>query len=312
MNARRIYLSVLSISLILLFINIYYHLKSNFEEINLENHTIKNTITVFDKSPTFMELGNQSSLNILILKPMTHNFQSGFLKVNSKNMKIFVHGSYDMISNSLLKYNTWESIWLYQLTRYFKKYPEMMLLDIGCNLGVYTLTAAYMGNKVIAIDANRNNTDRLVQTIIVNNLSTITVILNAVSNVRKEFSMRRNNANIGSQSIEDNQGDAYRVKSIFLDDLLVLLNGNEELMLKIDIEQHEVYAIKKASKLFDRKNIRLVLMEWEYVKRHKYRDDLMEFFLKRNYHPYMEFFTESPLILSQNMSWPGDIVWKRK
>lgn len=211
-----------------------------------------------------------------------------------------------------MSYGSWELGWVLKLMRFMQIYPGSTLIDLGCNLGVYTLVAARCGNKVIAVDANRNNTDRLIQSLIVNKLvDNVTVLLNAVSNEKKEYTMTYDTDNVGGQSLMENNNNNYKVKSILMNELLSFLHDDEEVVIKMDIQGSEIISLKAASVLFAKVNVMAILMEWVLIK----DDDdclfLIDFLLSRKYKPYIHFFSSNELNVSHYKDWPYDVVWRK-
>ncbi len=76
------------------------------------------------------------------------------------------------------------------------------LIDVGANLGVYTLTAASIGHEVLAVEPNIHNIVRLHRAAQQGQLETrITLLQNAISNVRGFAKIRYSTNNHGNTHI---------------------------------------------------------------------------------------------------------------
>ncbi|PAA52229.1 hypothetical protein BOX15_Mlig024470g1, partial [Macrostomum lignano] len=75
----------------------------------------------------------------------------------------FTFGKEDMISAHMLKHNDWESSSIRTMLNLLQKLPKnsATFLDIGSNLGIYSLQARELGYPVVAIDANIRTLVRL-------------------------------------------------------------------------------------------------------------------------------------------------------
>ena len=255
---------------------------------------------------------NHSQINILKFEIKPHQFMKSSLLVGNKNIFIFLHGPQDFISQHIINTGNWEIKWINEMLLFAKGRTSMQLLDLGCNLGVYSLSMAAFGHKVIAVDANRNNTDRLVQSVIANGFQkNVNIVSNAISDVHKEFSMNSMESNIGGQNIVEKKNNSYFVKSIWMDELLPLVNKTMDTVIKIDIQGSEIDSIKKASELFDKCKIIAILIEWILIKTNKEIYILISFFMSRNYRPYSTFFSTVELDISNIGAWPYDVVWRK-
>jgi len=61
------------------------------------------------------------------------------------------------VSASIRKKGFWEAPEMRSVERILAKDPTVELLDIGCNIGCYTLMAAKLGHKVLAVDPFKQN-----------------------------------------------------------------------------------------------------------------------------------------------------------
>ena len=88
-------------------------------------------------------------------------------------------------------------------------YPDqlMTVVDIGCNVGVYTLTAAVQGHPVVAVDPVVSNLRLLASSLRLANLtSRVTVLLNAITDTPGPVSVHVNPGNIGGSTVKKMSG----------------------------------------------------------------------------------------------------------
>ncbi|KAJ8307256.1 hypothetical protein KUTeg_015340 [Tegillarca granosa] len=161
-----------------------------------------------------------------------------------------------------------------QLLDYLKSDQNLNFIDIGANLGVFSLTVAKSGRKVLAIEALYKNVQRL------------------------------------CMSISDG---GLQIKTFTLDNLLEFddIKYFKNVVIKIDIEGYEYKAILGGAKFFDNVNIKAIFMEWEFHKGKESGKGIIEFMLKRNFVPYSEN-GKNVLNTSESDKWGWNIIWKRK
>jgi len=214
-----------------------------------------------------------------------------------------------------------------------KKYPEWLVIDVGANIGQYTLFAAKMGNKVVAVEPFHDNILRIHKASqLEKTYDRITLITNAISNKRNEIKMlNKEEENIGRQTLyekrnqlfEKNSTNKYLVETILFDDIVPYLplknvetnEKFEKAVLKIDIESFEIFAFEHASLLFDTLDIKYIFMEWVLIATKVSNDyenkviALIDFFYERDYEPLGD---NNKLLERKNWkTWTTDILWIR-
>ncbi|KAK3092590.1 hypothetical protein FSP39_004734 [Pinctada imbricata] len=131
------------------------------------------------------------------------------------------------VSGNVIKRGMWEIELVVKIQGILAEDLDTTFIDIGANVGVYALTAAKLGCKVVAIDAFEGNIARLCKSIEAGNLTrNIVLIHNAVSNTREKVAIEVGKRNIGGtyvRKINQTFQDRYVVNSILLDDLLEVL-----------------------------------------------------------------------------------------
>ena len=211
------------------------------------------------------------------------------------------------------------------------EHPDTLAIDIGANIGLYSLFAATLDQSVVAVEPFYDNVIRIHKAACIDGLyKRITLVTNAVSDKRHEVkALTPSTDNIGGQSLynernktfskEEMDANKYLVETILLDDLVEVLpkmpNGSEytRAVLKIDIEGFEPLAFAHARRLFTRLDIPIIFMEWgNLAKMTDFKDhinNMMSFLVQLNYTAFSNMYYE--LDNSKWMSWPWDIQWRK-
>jgi FkbM family methyltransferase len=252
-----------------------------------------------------------------------------------KSTMLCIHSKTDLISASFLQWGEFEGHLVNIFLKYLIDNPDWLVIDVGANLGLYTLYGASTGTKVLAVEPFYDNQIRLNKAAILSGTSDrITLITNALSNKRNQIAkLIKNDANVGGQGLIPNEAfsmekkksasideSKYYVHTILFDDIVeyIPLNKNnvkfKKSILKIDIEAYEPYAFQHATRLFSQINICIIIMEWMNIGRNdnliKERDEMLDFLYSRN---YTAFTPQDAVINRENYpNWPTDIIWKRK
>ena len=173
-------------------------------------------------------------------------------------------------------------------------------VDLGANLGLYTLAVAHAGGRVIAVEANSATVRRLARSILVGDVGgRVTLLNNAISNrsgVEVRLGARRGNAAdtyvtrgnrpcviaaAASAVVGDGGGGGVpsddelcldTARTITLDDLLPLIattSGSirRRALIKADIQGSELLAFdeRSSSRFFAAVDVPLIQMEWSLL-----------------------------------------------
>lgn len=188
------------------------------------------------------------------------------------------------MSHDVVVLGAWEGHLLYNFKRLLQQYPNMILLDVGTNIGTYSLLAAAMGHNVISVEPSEDNLKLLKQSIFLNKFQDrMTIIQNAISDKPEnlsEFIKRRDNPG-GLRMVEYNGKDPL-ITAVTLADLCDLFPRNVTLLMKIDIEGHEEKAMSQAEPMFQCSFVPFIMMEWSFQKGNVKLVNMMESY---NYYP---------------------------
>ncbi|CAH1798326.1 unnamed protein product [Owenia fusiformis] len=215
------------------------------------------------------------------------------------------------VSRVFAKYGYWEELNVKKILRILQENPTYRFIDIGSNLGGYTLPVLNMNREVIAVDATTVNIKRLSRSIQLSNTHhLVTLYHNAIYSERTEMVIKAGDKNIGgSQTDIVKQGAQSTkdeiVKSIYMDDLLETINFTDAVM-KIDIEGSELHAFKKSQNFLDKVKVHYIFMEWVFIKNSPMRETFLASMYRRGYVPYDLF--DKPLDKQTPSMWPWDIV----
>ena len=234
----------------------------NKSKYDLQNSSFQDTqtnhVTVFDLSQDSSDpsqcypLKVESSAVVCVYKDAEDRWVS---------QNLHLHGTFEPSIEAIFK-------------QALKHDPELDVIDIGANLGLYSLIAAAMGRKVISVEPLQTNINRFHKSVKVNKFEDrITLITNAVSNKRSKVYLKTNRINHGATRLVQTNTTCDDVScpstwSVLMDDILpaVIDRGINRAVMKIDIEGAEHLAFANATRLFSTIQIPLIFMETNYQK----------------------------------------------
>lgn len=152
-----------------------------------------------------------------------------------------------------------------QVRKYLK--PGMTFVDVGANVGYYTLLAASLvgpRGRVLAFEPSPYAFDRLVETITRNNLSQVCAVQSGLSDGLGEGRLFLPDA-LGNHSpsmVPNGGGRPINVRVRRLDDWLAEHEVDRVDLMKIDVEGFEPNVIKGAAKYIQRGRVRAILCEF--------------------------------------------------
>ena len=229
------------------------------------------------------------------------------------------------ISKEIQLRKIWEPHILVQIQDILRGDPELGFIDIGANLGFFSLVAAKMGHKVLSVEPFMRNILLLQKAARIENLqSNITILHNGISDKRRKVSLILDKMNQGAIRVADTEiacGSrcAPIVHSILMDDLIKVINFKRAI-LKIDIEGGEHLAFKHPTRLFQHIYIPYVFMEWLLVREYFVNVDtitkdkiivqaMITWFISHDYTPFC-LATGFQLDHTAWYGWGHDVLWK--
>ena len=230
-----------------------------------------------------------------------------------------IHDSTDHISAAVVRDKIWEEVNLGILFRVLFRYPDLAFVDVGANIGTFTMFAAELGRPVMAIECFQPNYQRIAKALQLENVTEkVSLIGNAIFS-RSNQTLRLNSvpSNIGGQGVEfqnsvnQSLGGPYTVTTIRFDDVLPILQQRKfrSVIMKVDIEGSEHYLCSGGSEVFDYLDVVVILMEWANIKLvQEHALTVLEFFTKRQYIATTDTCHEIKII-DAFTTWPWDIYW---
>ncbi len=233
------------------------------------------------------------------------------------------------VSNDLLSGRPWEINSLLMIQKEMRKDPEMGFIDIGANIGVFSLVMATMGHKVVAAEPLTKTIRLLAKSVRMGKLKDNIVLLKTgISDKRQMGSLMINPTNRGASLLVrpercSQTNTCEHIKLIYMDDILPFISFNKAI-LKMDIEKHEHCALQYASRLFDKVHIPYIIMEWVLVRSlymanfPKSQDHLkveraIHFLFQRGYIVTVLNATNHVIPISPTQhwaTWPNELIWK--
>ncbi|CAF3135797.1 unnamed protein product [Rotaria socialis] len=244
------------------------------------------------------------------------------------------------VSGQLNDHGKWEPVVVRSFLRLLRTLPNTHVIDIGANLGLYTLLATQYDRHVIAVEPLYDSLIRLHKSIQLNDVQHhVTLVANAIGIKHERLSLNIVDKNLGAsylsyldelappvkkiENIVDQQHGfpprvLAEVDTITLDDLVSIFPiFFKRAILKIDIEGFEALAFSNASLLFNRTEIPAIYMEFGKLIEMKYYrgmqqkiEDMLTFLKKRNYEPF-EVNDINHILYDNWESWPWDVAFRR-
>lgn len=197
--------------------------------------------------------------------------------------KIFYYRSDDKFVGqriALGKYEEYETkLFLSQINK------EMVVVDVGANIGYYTILAASRAKLVYAFEPDKNCFEILKKNVEVNKLKNVKIFNQAVGDKKQKVGIKTNKENFGDnrinlpKSLSSKGGSRFDKRDLIdcirLDDLI-----KEKVdLIKIDVQGWEPEVVEGAKKMISKHRPILFL---EYTPS-EYKNNKMIEFLKSNY-----------------------------
>ncbi|KAK6189132.1 hypothetical protein SNE40_005170 [Patella caerulea] len=201
------------------------------------------------------------------------------------------------ISENLARKGVWEAQNLLEFQRALEACVDCGVIDLGANLGVYSLTAAAYGRPVLAVEPLLQSIGPFHKSIQMNELTeNITLLRNAISDVRgyAEVKYPTPLGNLGSAyvvPVDYNEAmkhsmDIHRqiVKTITLDDLVKILKF-QKAILKVDISGSEHLMFKSSKTFLNVIDVPFIFMHWAHEESKVETLETADILLKAGYKP---------------------------
>lgn len=257
----------------------------------------------------------------------TTGFYRSKLKTNVGSTTIYIYDpSKDIwVSRDIIRYGSWEGKHINLILSLLRQDPDLRFVDIGSNVGVFTLAVALLGRRVLAVDALAMNIMRLCSSVIEGNFTDgVQIVYNAFSDVYETVSLGMDQNNVGGTFVAKDKntnkvkgsrvvGNYGTVQTIRLNDVLSLPKFDfRKVIMKIDVEGYENKVFKGGETFFDKVDVQAVLMEWQWLKTGSAGQEIINFMLRKNMEPHFPEPNPRSLKIQNRGNWPNDILWRKK
>ncbi len=139
----------------------------------------------------------------------------------------------------------------------FRNYSRSTILDVGANLGDFTMAASKSTRKIISVEPGQENFAILRSNLRINSLKQVMPLNLAAHDSSEDLSLAGGGADL---SVSDFNG-GERTKGVPLDDVLTLHDIDYVDMVKIDVQGHEIKVLHGLSDYLKRRRIGLAIVE---------------------------------------------------
>jgi len=139
----------------------------------------------------------------------------------------------------------------------FRNHSRSTILDVGANLGDFTLAASKSTRKIISIEPGKENFAILSSNLRINSLKQAIPLNIAAHDSSAILSLTGNGADL---SVSDFNGGEH-TKGMTLDDVLTIHHIEHVDMVKIDVQGHEIKVLRGLSDSLKRHRIGLAIVE---------------------------------------------------
>lgn len=244
-----------------------------------------------------------------------------FVKVNTLGL-MFKVKTQDVVGRHIFKYHAHEPKLSAWLVENIDPFEGDVYLDIGANIGWYSLLFSKLAkpeSSIFAFEPDPLNSGLLRQNIEINDIQSIDVIEAAVSeSTGKARLYRYNNSNLGRHSMLENSGqNSLEVNTVGLDEFWHDRNLAQRCIrvLKIDVEGYEYFALKSGKDVLKRCNTVLCEYSPDIMRNHGIIPEaLLKLFFDAGLHPWKLFegsllpYKQSDLLVASGVL---DIIWTR-
>jgi FkbM family methyltransferase len=138
--------------------------------------------------------------------------------------------------------------------------PGLAVLDLGAHIGTFSLAAAALGCRVVAVEASPHNAALLRTSVAFNGFEQMTVVSAAVTDHQGtlEFIQSGPYGVVANPSV---QSSTVQVRAVTVDGLLEELGWDRVDLIKMDVEGSEVSAIRGMAQLLARADAPLLVYE---------------------------------------------------
>ena len=217
------------------------------------------------------------------------------------------------VSESIVRKGTWEERLINIFREALIKVKDIVVLDIGCNIGVYTLVAAKEGKRVVSIDANIQNLRLLSKSLILGQLTeNVTLIWNALSDTYTNVSLKTNPRNVAGFSVNTDHKsfteDDVIIETILLDDIRYLFEG-KPIAIKMDVESFELHILKGGMTFLKIMDVRFIQMEFAKHRGRESGRSIVTILRNQGFSPFASCLRKNKMVDTPLIDWPFDVCF---
>ena len=238
---------------------------------------------------------------------------------------MYVYKKNDIVSSQILQMGNWEedetnnlltALTFYSSIKQLKR-EEIYVLDIGSNIGWYTLFIAKFGYNILSFDASNVNNYILKKNYCLNRELNITIINKGLYSDEKICDLYVNTSNLGDGLVfcdyQENLNNLNKTGAALLTKLSnfeSFLLKNNLALIKMDVEGSEGKAIEGGIKLITKHHIPFIFLEFSPQNLIKHGTDPRQFlklFIKNGYKiAWYNFFSNDYLSIDEIMERAGN------
>ena len=220
-----------------------------------------------------------------------------------------------IISSYVFLTGMWEKNFVKVFIETLNKVEDIVVLDIGCNIGVYTLVAAKNGYRVVAIDANLENLRLLSKSVVLGDLTEkVTLIWNAVSDKYTNVTLQPTDKNIGGYFINTTKETISEtelpVQTILLDDIQYFFLDTP-VAIKIDIEFYEIQALRGGLSFLENIKVKFIVLEMKFHRTKTTGREIVQLLDNFGFKPYRACTETLKLELASIKQWPVNVCFMK-
>jgi FkbM family methyltransferase len=194
--------------------------------------------------------------------------------------KINCHPINEYISDNIRQYGVWEKYCSEVMLELIKKENNLMFIDIGANIGYFSLLMASNSIECLSFEPIDENYLLFEKSIAENNFTNIKLFKVGLgeSDCEKKFYIFPNNMGMCSSENKTIKDEKHsRIISIKpIDSYIELINKPS--IVKIDVEEAELYVLKGMEKVLSSGKVKYLILEIS-----KYNDELFDILNRHGY-----------------------------
>lgn len=216
---------------------------------------------------------NQNFINNLIIENKIKKVKINLLNIT---FDMFVYKNKDIVSNSISKRKSWDSFGTKNIIKcldYFSKKTktpknDIFILDIGANIGWYSLFLGRLGYNIIAFEPSKKNYFIFRKNYCLNQDINVTIINKGIYTEDKNCILYHPLSNIGNailfcdkHEFNDNNYKSEMIELTKFSNYISYLEDKNLALIKLDVEGAEGKAIESGIDIITKYHIPFIYME---------------------------------------------------